>query len=169
MKNLIVYYSWTGSTREAAKAVADAVGGDLCELKERGKRRGVWGFIKGGFQASLGIGSRIEGALPDPAAYDAVYIGTPVWASNTCAAFNALLKGWAGQTGETPVHVFALMADHGGDDKVEAAVGKKLQKAGMRPGAYAWFPGVIPNQEWPQEARASVRQAAAKWAEEAAR
>jgi flavodoxin len=168
MKNLIMYYSWTGSTREAAEAVAQAVGGELFEVTETGRRKGLWGFIKGGFQASFGVPSRIREELPDPKQYDAIYIGTPVWASNPCAAFMAVVNGWAGKTGDVPVHVFAVMADPRGDEKVEVSVQKKLQKAGIVPGAYAWFAGRVSNQEWPEEAREQLRQSAAQWAKEVA-
>lgn len=164
MKRLILYYSWSGATREAARAIAEAVEGDLLELTEKGRRKGAWGFIKGGFQASFGLSSRIREALPDPKAYDSIYIGTPVWASGPSAAFNAVVKAWAGKTGETPVHVFALMADPEGNDKVETAVRKKLKQAGIKTGSYAWFAGIIPNREWPPEDRERVRDAAARWA-----
>lgn len=138
MKNLIVYYSWTGSTREAAEAVAQAVGGELFEVTETGRRsKGKWGFLMAGFQAIMGIPSRIREQLPDPKRYDAIYIGTPVWASNSCTAFTAVVNAWVGKTGDVPVHVFAVMADPQGNDKVEVSVQKKLQKAGIVPGAYA--------------------------------
>ena len=167
MKNLVVYYSYTGSTREAAQAVSEAVAGELLEITETKRRRGIWGFIKGGFQASTGRASRIQETLPDPKAYDAVFIGTPVWASKPSAAFNAIIKKWTGKTGDVPVHVFTLMADPNGNDKVEAAVRRQMETAGMKPGAYASFTGKVPNKEWPREAKASVRALAAQWAEAA--
>lgn len=169
MKNLVVYYSWTGSTREAAQAVSEAVGGELLEVTEAKQRRGVWGFIKGGFQASMGKASRIREALPDPRDYDAVYVGTPVWAAKPSAAFNAIVKEWAGKTEDVPVHVFALMADPNGNPKVETAVRSRLLKAGIALGAYASFTGKTPNQEWSGDAKAKAREAAGKWAAETAK
>ena len=169
MKNLIVYYSWTGSTREAAQAVSEAVEGELLEITETKKRRGVWGFIKGGFQASTGKASGIKETLPDPKGYDAVYIGTPVWAAKPSAAFNAVVKAWAGKTGDVPIHVFTLMADSNGNDRVEAAARNQLERAGMKPGAYASFTGKTPNKEWSREAKAKAREAAAQWAAEVAK
>lgn len=169
MRSMIVYYSWTGSTGEAAQAVSEALEGDLLEITEVKRRRGVWGFITGGFQASMGNASRIREILPDPRDYDAVYIGTPVWAAKPSAAFNAVIKAWAGKTGDIPVHVFTLMADPNGNPRVETAVRKKLQEAGMRLGAYASFTGKTPNKEWPREAKDKARAAAGKWASETVR
>lgn len=169
MKNLIVYYSWTGSTREAAQAVSEAVEGELLEITEIKNRRGIWGFITGGFQASTRKASRIRETLPDPQGYDAIFVGTPVWASKPSAAFNAVIEEWAGKTGDAPVHVFTLMADPEGNDKVETAVRGRLEDAGMRLGAYASFTGKSLNKEWPGQAKAKVREAAALWAAEAAK
>jgi len=169
MKNLVVYYSWTGSTRAVAQAVSAAVEGELVEITEVKRRSGIWGFITGGFQASMGKASRIRETLPDPAGYDAIYIGTPVWAAKPSAAFNAAIQAWAGKTADVPVHVFTLMADPNGNPMVETAVRKRLEGAGMRTGTYASFTGKKPNQEWPGEAKDTARAAAGKWAGETIR
>jgi flavodoxin len=169
MRSLVVYYSWTGSTREAAQAVSEAVEGELLEITETKSRRGIFGFIKGGFQASTGKASRIMETLPDPQGYDAIFVGTPVWASKPSAAFNAVIEEWAGKTGDVPVHIFALMADPNGNPEVETAVRKELQEAGIRLGACAVFTGKAPNKEWSGQARDKAREAAAQWAAEAAK
>jgi flavodoxin len=164
MKNLVVYYSWMGSTRAAAEAIAGAVRGDLLELREKDRRKGIWGFLKGGFQASTGRGSRLDIDLPGPAGYDAVFIGTPVWAGKPCAAFNTIMKQWAGKTGDIPVHVFAVMADPRGNDKVGISVQKKLAGAGMKQGAYTWMQGIPPTKEIEEKNRGRLTDAARKWA-----
>ena len=85
-KCLVVYYSRTGTTRRVAEALAQKLGADIEEIVDRKKRAGVLGFIVSGKDAHLRRLTQIEEPRRDPAAYDLVVIGTPVWAARmTCA------------------------------------------------------------------------------------
>jgi len=82
LKKLVVYYSLTGNTAHIGKTVAEAMGADVAELKlKRGLSR--WGFVRYLQAAKQALWKESPELLPmdkDPAAYDVLCIGTPVWA-----------------------------------------------------------------------------------------
>ncbi|MBE7450705.1 MAG: NAD(P)H-dependent oxidoreductase [Kofleriaceae bacterium] len=81
MRTLVVHYSRTGTTRALAHQLADALGADLEELRDPTPRRGL-----GGGCAARGMRARRGTLVPlaplrhDPAAFDLVVVGTPIWA-----------------------------------------------------------------------------------------
>ena len=87
-KVLIVYYSRTGTV---AEAIASELGADLEELIDTKKRGGPLGFAVAAKDSVLKRPSVIEDIKRDPAAYDLVLIGTPVWVGATCCAVRACL------------------------------------------------------------------------------
>jgi menaquinone-dependent protoporphyrinogen IX oxidase len=86
MKILVAYYSRTGVTRKAAQKIAETmrkVPGTQVEIEEivdRKSRGGVVGWLGAGKDASLKRPSEIEPVKADVADFDAVVVGTPVWA-----------------------------------------------------------------------------------------
>lgn len=90
-KCLVVYYSRTGHTEGVAKALADKLGADIEPIREPRKRRGFWEYWKSGREAFLGILPAIEPVSHDPADYDIVVLGSPVWASRPSTPMLAFL------------------------------------------------------------------------------
>jgi len=83
---LVVYYSRTGNTRRVAEAIADLMKCDTEEVVDTKSRRGLLGFVAAGKDARLKRLTVIEPTKKDPASYDLVVIGTPVWAwTMSCA------------------------------------------------------------------------------------
>ena len=82
---LVVYYSRTGFTRRIAEEIADACGADLEEVRDVKSRRGPFGFLRSGYEASRRKLPEIKETTADPAQYDVVVIGTPVWAGNVAS------------------------------------------------------------------------------------
>lgn len=80
MKILVAYYSRTGTTRQVATAVAQKLGADLAEIKDTVDRMGVMGYLKSGRDAMKKLLTKLETTDKNPADYDLVLIGTPVWA-----------------------------------------------------------------------------------------
>ena len=81
MKTLIVFYSYSGNTQKIAQRIHQQLGGDLLQLET------VVPYT-GGYNAVVQQGQREvnQGYLPelkplelDPADYDVIYLGTPVW------------------------------------------------------------------------------------------
>ena len=82
MKPLVVHYSFSGNTRMIAQAIAEAAGADILELRraDGGHASGLSVFFKGGREAVAGAQPALEPLSCNPAAYDFLFIGTPVWA-----------------------------------------------------------------------------------------
>jgi flavodoxin len=83
MKTLVIYYSLEGNTKYLAGAIAGATGADILELKAKKdlvKIKGIGKYFWGGRQVIM---KKKPDLLPfafDPAQYDLIFIGTPVWA-----------------------------------------------------------------------------------------
>lgn len=82
MKTLIVYYSRTNTTRQIAEKIQKKLNCDIEEIKDNNEYKGTIGFLKGGFRATTGRGGKMAEISKNPADYDLVIIGTPVWSSN---------------------------------------------------------------------------------------
>ncbi len=91
-KILVAYYSKTGNTERVAKDIASGLGADLEKIIDQKDRSGIFGFIFGGRDAMKKRGTKIGILNYDPAAYDLVIIGTPVWASNPVPAARTYLE-----------------------------------------------------------------------------
>jgi flavodoxin len=92
MKILVVFYSRTGNTRLVATDLAARLGADLEELREEKDRSGILGYLKGGRDAYLGHEAVLLPGSADPASYDLVVVGTPVWAFTASPAVATWLK-----------------------------------------------------------------------------
>lgn len=80
MRTLVVHYSRTGTTRALAHQLADALGADLEELRDPTPRRGLGGWLRCAMQARRGTLVPLAPLRHDPAAFDLVVVGTPIWA-----------------------------------------------------------------------------------------
>lgn len=96
MKILVVYYSRTGRTEQAAKEIAGKLGADIEKIGDKKKREGIWGFVFGGRDAMKKRLTEIEMEI-DPGDYDLVIVGTPVWAGNMTPAIRTYLVQTAGR------------------------------------------------------------------------
>jgi len=90
-KTLVVYYSRSGHTRRLAEVIAQASGGDLEELVDLTNRLGIWGYLRSGFDATFKRNTRLETLRRDPALYDLVIMGTPVWNESVSAPMRTFL------------------------------------------------------------------------------
>ena len=81
MKTLVVYYSRSGRSRKVAQAIAQALKADLQEITPLKGYKGLFGFIRAGYQATRGKTPAIKASDKEWAAYDLVVFGTPIWAS----------------------------------------------------------------------------------------
>ncbi len=124
MKTLLVYYSWTGNTRKLAQKITSKLKCDVEEIYEKEKRKGKLNYVMGGFEALLGTKSRIEEPKRNPADYEMVLLGGPIWAGRITPALRAYLS-------KVKINRYGLFLSMGGQDcseavkNVEEIIGKK--------------------------------------------
>jgi menaquinone-dependent protoporphyrinogen IX oxidase len=90
-KILVVYYSWWGTTRKIAKALAETLSCDLEEIVEPRKRAWFLGYARSVIEARQKRPSVIMPAHGDVSSYDLVVVGTPVWAWSVSSPVRAYL------------------------------------------------------------------------------
>lgn len=88
-KILVVYYSRTGNTKRVAEDIAKGLNADMEEIVDTKKRSGLFGFIIAGKDATQKKPADIKEMQKNPAGYDIVIIGTPVWAWTITPAVRA--------------------------------------------------------------------------------
>jgi flavodoxin len=111
-KVLTVYYSRSGFTRKVAKAIEKVTGCALEEILEVKRRSGLIGYLVAGLDALLDRKAELAGARENPAGYDIVVIGCPVWASRAPPAVRAYVRAHAGEIRN--VALFCTMGGNGG-------------------------------------------------------
>lgn len=92
MKTLLVYYSRTNTTRKIAEEIQSKLNCDIEEVSDDTNYSGAIGFLKGGFKATTGKESNLNEITKNPADYDLVIIGTPVWSSNMATPIYTYLE-----------------------------------------------------------------------------
>ena len=85
MKTLIVYYSRTGHTEQIAEAIAADLEADIVRIEDLADRTGALGYLRSGLDALRGRSSSIRPTETDPADYDLVIVGSPVWSGRLSA------------------------------------------------------------------------------------
>ncbi len=88
---LVVYFSRSGHTRVLAEGIARALGADLEEIRDRTDRTGLLGWLRSGAETVLGVSAEIERPRRDPARYDLVIVGGPVWSASVCTPVRTYL------------------------------------------------------------------------------
>ncbi len=79
---LVVCYSRTGVTRRVADAVVQATGAALEIITEARSRSGFLNYMRSGKEALFKRAAPIEPTRHDPADFDLVLLGCPVWAGH---------------------------------------------------------------------------------------
>ena len=125
MKRLVVYYSLSGNTEEAAKKIAEKLGADLLKLETKKP-------MPKSFAAQINVGGgqvmfhhvpELQPLEKDVGAYDEIVLGSPIWNSKGVPAVNAFLQDKS--AAEKVTALFFLSA--GGDTrKGLAAITTKL-------------------------------------------
>ncbi len=79
MNALVAFYSRTGNTKKVAEKLTMLANCDAEEIRDTKSRKGVLGWLSAGKTATRKELTTLERTSFDPAAYDVVVIGTPMW------------------------------------------------------------------------------------------
>jgi len=93
MKTLVIYFSRTGHTQKIAEAIAANYGSDIEKIKEVNDWSGVSRYLAAGRDAMFKRPGSIQSAHKEPAQYDLIILGTPIWAWNLSPPMRAYIAG----------------------------------------------------------------------------
>lgn len=94
---LLAYYSMTGHTRDIAQELRSALQADVEEIREPRKRQGLGGVLRALYDAVLRREPPIGVPRHDPAAYDLLAMGGPVWAGRMASPLRSYARQIAGR------------------------------------------------------------------------
>jgi len=123
MLSLVVFYSQTGTTKTVAKTLAQSLAADteqiISNLSNKSRPRLA-------MQALLKVHAKIGNITKDPALYDLVIVGTPIWAQNVSSPVRTYLARYKNKFNRV---AFFCTYGGSGNDKVlkqmESLCGKK--------------------------------------------
>lgn len=76
---LVVYHSRSGRTRRVARTLAGRLAADVEEIRIVQPLEGLLGYAMCAIEAIVGLAPALRPTTKDPASYDLVVVGTPVW------------------------------------------------------------------------------------------
>jgi flavodoxin len=124
---LVVYYSRSGVTARAAKALANRLGADLEEIVERRDRSGPLGFVGSVIDVLRERPAKINAAKHDPSSYELVVVATPVWAHRVATPVRTWLTAYRARLPKV-----AFLCTFGGSG-AEPALGLMADISGRSP------------------------------------
>jgi flavodoxin len=94
LKTAVVFYSYEGNCRFAAKQIAANIKADLVQIQtvDEKKRRGFFKYLWGGSMTVRGIKPPLKSYDFNPDSYDLIILGTPVWAGSPAPAMKSFLS-----------------------------------------------------------------------------
>ena len=126
MKSLVAYYSRTNTTKKLAESIANSVNADIEEVKPKVNYQGKIGFARGGKDALQAKIVDLEDLKYDPADYDVVYLGAPVWAGKAANPLISYIKQNEGKFSNVKFFITA------GGEGFDGAL-KQLEEATTKP------------------------------------
>jgi menaquinone-dependent protoporphyrinogen IX oxidase len=114
MKPLIAFHSRSGYTRRVAETLAGDCNGIVDEISALNEQAGVLGYLRCALEARSGIAPAIMPARRDPAEYELVIVGTPVWAWSLSGPVRSYLREHAHKLRR--VAFFCTMGGAGADN-----------------------------------------------------
>ena len=95
MKTLVTYFSRTGQTTRVAKEIARRCDGHVDAICPQYRSDSWLGAWRSGWQALVQAEPPVQRPLRNPAAYDLVIIGVPVWRVGLAAPVRSYVREYA--------------------------------------------------------------------------
>src|SRR5659263_252116 len=111
MNPLVVFYSRTGATKRVGETLAEMLDCDSEELLDTKKRSGPPGFLLAGKDAMAKKLTKLKDIKRDPALYDLVILGTPIWAGTLSSAARTYVAN-----NKSKLKRVAFFCTHGGGE-----------------------------------------------------
>ncbi|MGL5434521.1 MAG: flavodoxin family protein [Lachnospiraceae bacterium] len=92
MKTLILYYSYTGSSRKLAQSISTEINADLAEVETVKNPGTVNAYVVGSLAAMRHKITDIKPINVTFDEYDKIILIAPIWAGSPAPAFNSALK-----------------------------------------------------------------------------
>jgi menaquinone-dependent protoporphyrinogen IX oxidase len=127
MKILVTYFSRTGFTKRVAEQLARKLDATLCPIQESGSRLGLLGYSRCLWEASFDVDPKIKPLAQDPAQFDLVVIGTPIWGWHVASPPRAFARRYGMQ-----IKRAAFFCTMGGSG-AETAFSQLQQAVGIQP------------------------------------
>ena len=93
MKQLVVFYTRTGTTKRIGEEIAAALGADVDEIVDQKSRKGPIRWLKAGRDAMQQNLTDIT-IQQSPEDYDVIIIGTPIWSGKMTPAVRTYLTNY---------------------------------------------------------------------------
>lgn len=123
---LIVYYSRTGITEGVANRIAADCACDIERIRDARPRTGPLGYLRSIYETLTGTLPDLQPAARNPADYELVILGTPVWAGRLCSPMRAWIRANAARLPQ--VAAFCTMGGSGDDkalDEIAACAARR--------------------------------------------
>ena len=129
MSILVAYYSRTNVTKKVAESIANQLDADIEEIVPKVKYDGKIGYMRGGKDAISEKIIDLDSLKYNPADYDLVYLGTPVWAGRAATPVISYIKQNEGSFND--VKFFVTAGGSGFEGTIEQ-LGKYVGKAPLK-------------------------------------
>lgn len=106
-KILVVYYSRDGHTEKVAKDIAERLNADIEAIIDQKNRKGILGWLGAAKDARSKRETTIGNIEKNPADYDVIIIGTPMWAGSMTPAVRTYLTQVKGDLKNTAYFVLS--------------------------------------------------------------
>ena len=113
-KDLVVYFSRSGTCKKVGEEIATKIGSETLEITDEVNRKGFFGFIRTLKLAGKGEVSNIMPKEIDLSGYEKIIIGTPVWMSTVCNPIRTFLIDYADELPD--VAFYCCLGSKGAED-----------------------------------------------------
>jgi flavodoxin len=127
MKTAVLFFSRTGTSERVAKKIANKLGVKPLQITDDKNWNGIFGYLKGGFYASLNksVDIKVNGHFKDADQYIVI---SPLWAGGPAPSIREFLK-------QVPINKVNLVLTCDGSN-IEGALTKYESKVGKLKGRF---------------------------------